>query len=531
MNKYINKISMYLCMGALVLGAASCSEPDDIISSVKYDRLFSPTDIEARVENRTGVKISWTTRNAKVDQYTIELATDESFTSIVRLETVKKSPCNISGLEGETEYFVRVKAAALDVTESKWSPIAKFTTDTENIYKPLQDGDLQATTVTLRWTPGETVEKIEVLDETGALVKTQPVSAEESAAGAAKVTDLKGETTYTFVLKRNGKTRGSIKLTTELDLGGAIKVSPDDDWYTMLKNAEPHDVFAFMPGEYVAYAIEDGGSVFKSISFSNDANLKAAKSSNKPIFKGFNLKLNEGVSLDMSNIILDGATLDATSGDEKKHEDQAIILTAAGATDHIIITGCEIKNFTKGVLYVNYASAISFVDINNNYIHDIDCSGGDGFDFRNGAANIFSFTNNSVVNVASVGKRDLFRMDANGNKIVAEGTITITNNNFENVSNDPAKRILYIRLGEKFPITFSSNVISNTNAYYTNQKTTKIAEVNNNNYFNAPYFTACEVANAQVDASGTSKDLDPKYDAEYFVTNEDLIYYRIGNYK
>lgn len=306
---------------------------------------------------------------------------------------------------------------------------------------------------------------------------------------------------------------------------GAIKVTPKDDWYTMLKSAEPHDVFVFMPGEYVAYAIEDGGPVFKSISFANDANLKAAKSSNKPIFKGFNIKLNEGVSLDMENIVLDG-----TTADEKKHDDQAIILTAAGATDHIIVTGCEIKNFAKGVLFVNYASAIDFVDINNNYIHDIDCSGGDGFDFRNGAAKIFSFTNNSVVNVGTVGKRDLFRMDANGNKIVAEGTITITNNNFENVSNDPSKRILYIRLGNKFPITICNNVISNTNAYYTNQVTTKIAEVSNNDYFNAPYFTACEVANAQVDDTKTSVSIDPKYNENYLVTDKDLISKKIGNF-
>ena len=343
MNKYINKISMYLCMGALVLGAASCSEPDDIISSVKYDRLFSPTEIGTRVRNRTDVEISWSTRNAKVDLYTIELATDESFTSIVRLETVEQSPCVMTGLEGETEYFVRVKAAALDVTESKWSPIAKFTTDTENIYKPLQDGDLQATTVTLRWTPGETVEKIEVLDETGALVKTQPVSAEESAAGAATVTELKGETTYTFVLKRNGKTRGSITLTTELDLGGAIKVTPEDNWYAMLQAAEEGAVFAFMPGEYAP--VTDEGTAVTGMTFAKSISIKAAKSSDKPILKGFNIKLNDGVSLDLTNVVLDG----------NKHSDQFIILGEAGAIDHITITGCEISNYVKGFFYINVA--------------------------------------------------------------------------------------------------------------------------------------------------------------------------------
>ena len=190
MNKYTNKISMYLCMGALVLGAASCSEPDDIITSVQYDRLFSPTEVGARVRNRTAVEISWQTRNAKVDQYTVEISTDEAFGSIAKSVTAIASPVTIAGLDGETDYFVRVKASAEGIRESKWSPSAKFTTDTENIYLPLLDGDLQATSVNLRWTPGQVVESIEVLDQSGAKVKTQAVSSSESAAGVATDRDI-----------------------------------------------------------------------------------------------------------------------------------------------------------------------------------------------------------------------------------------------------------------------------------------------------------------------------------------------------
>lgn len=512
MNKYTNKISMYLCMGALVLGAASCSEPDDIISSVKYDRLFSPTEIGTRVRNRTDVEISWSTRNAKVDQYTIELATDESFSSIARTATATVSPWTIIGLDGETEYFVRIKATAEGIAESKWSPTAKFTTDTENIYRPLLDGDIQATLVNLRWTPGETVESIEVLDQSGAKVKTQAVSSSESAAGAATVTDLKGETTYTFVLKRNGKTRGSITLTTELDLAGAIKVTTDDDWASLLKNAQADEVFAFMPGTYENAEVTN-------ITFSASVSIKAAKSTDKPVLKGFNLKLNNGASLDLLNVVLDG----------NGHGDQAIITAEDGAIDHIVISGSEIKNFVKGVLYVNTKTALRAVDITNNFIHDIECSGGDGFDMRNGAAETFIFMNNSVVNVAAVGKRDLFRMDANGNKVVAAGNIYITHNNFEKVSAS-GKRVLYIRLGDAFPITFTDNVLSNTEAFYTNQATTKIAEVSNNNYFNAPnFYTRDADGKNQIDSSAHF-ELDPKYDEYYMVANEDLIFHRIGNY-
>lgn len=512
MNKYTNKISLYLCMGALVLGAASCSEPDDIISSVKYDRLFSPTEIGTRVRNRTDVEISWSTRNAKVDQYTIELATDESFSSIARTETATLSPWLIAGLDGETEYFVRIKAAAEGIAESKWSPSAKFTTDTENIYLPLLDGDLQATSVNLRWTPGQVVESIEVLDQSGAKVKTQAVSSSESAAGVATVTDLQGETTYTFVLKRNGKTRGSINLTTELDLAGAIKVTTDDDWASLLKNAQADEVFAFMPGTYENAEVT-------SVTLPASVSIKAAKSTDKPVLKGFNIKLNNGASLDLLNIVLDG----------NGHADQAIITAEDGEIDHIVINGSEIKNFKKGVLYVNTKTAIGAVNILNSFIHDIECSGGDGFDMRNGAAGMFMFTNNSVVNVAAQGKRDLFRMDAGGNKVVPAGNIFITHNNFENVSAS-GKRVLYIRLGDTFPVSFSDNVLSNTEACYTNQATTKLSVVRNNNYFNAPnFYTKDADGKNQIDSS-EHFELDPKYDANYMVTNEDLIYHNIGNY-
>ena len=504
-------------MGALVLGAASCSDPDDIITSVQFDRLFSPTEVSARVRNRTSVEVSWTTRNAKVDQYTIELSTDEEFSSVARSVTAAASPVTIAGLDGETEYFVRVKASAEGQTESKWSPAAKFTTDTENIYKAIQDGDVQATSVTLRWTPGETVETIEVLDQDDASVKSQAVSADECAAGVATVTDLQGETTYTFVLKRNGKTRGSVTITTELDLAGAIKVTAEDDWYNMFKNAQAGDVFALMPGKYAAYEVE--GNVFSGLTLSNSVSIKAAKSADKPVLTGFNIKLEAGVSLDLLNVVLDG----------NGHADQAIICGADGETDHITISGCEIGNYSKGVIYVNTVTAIGTVDFNHNFIHDIKCEGGDGFDFRKGAAAVFTFTNNSIVNVAAEGKRDLFRMDAGGADAVPAGTITIANNNFEKVSAS-GKRVLYIRLGESFPITFKNNVLSNTEAAYSNQSTTKIEEISNNNYFNAPNFYTADADGKNIIDESAHYEIDPKYDAKYLVTDEDLVFYGIGNF-
>lgn len=524
MNKYFNKISMCLCMGALVLSAASCSEPDDIITSVQYDRLFSPTEIGARVRNRTSVEVSWSTRNAKVDLFTVEVSTDEAFGSIAKSATATASPVTIAGLDGETDYFVRVKAAAEGETESKWSPTAKFTTDTENIYLPLQDGDLQATTITLRWTPGETVETIEVLDQSGAKVKSQTVSSSENAAGVATVTELQGETAYTFVLKRNGKTRGSINLTTELDLAGAIKVTADDNWYTMLQNANEGDVFAFMPGEYIPTT--DEGTVATGITLSKSISIKAAKSTNKPVLKGFNIKLNAGVSLDLLNVIVDG----------NKHGDQFIVLGGDGNIDHILISGCEISNYVKGFLYINVAAVVNNITIDNSLIHNIECSGGDFFDSRKGGYNEFNLTNTTIYRSAK--GRDIFRYDDASSAVSATSKITVDHCTFAEVGNGGANyRFFYVRFKGN-SITFTNNVVADFNNArgFSEQASTAVPTFANNYYFNTLNLVSLADGNTQAvkffDKDGKVLANSPfknAADADYTVVNDDIAYDGIGD--
>lgn len=515
-------------MGALALSAASCSEPDDIITSVQYDRLFSPTDVNARVRNRTAVEVSWSTRNAKVDLYTIELSTDEAFGSIAKSVTAIASPVTIAGLDGETDYFVRVKASAEGIAESKWSPLAKFTTDTENIYKPQQDGDLQATSVTLRWTAGETVEKIEVLDQAGALVKTQEVSSAESAEGVATVTDLQGETTYIFVLKRNGKTRGSITLTTELDLAGAIKVTADDNWYNILQTANDGDVFAFMPGEYIP--VTDEGTTATGLTLSKSISIKAAKSSDKPVLKGFNIKLEAGVSLDLLNIVVDGKNEEG-----KAHGDQFIIYGGNGNIDHLLISGCEISNFAKGFFYINVAAVINDITIDNTVIHDIECNGGDLFDSRKGGYNKFNFTNSTIYNSAA--KRDVFRYDDASSSVTAASVINVDHCTFANVGNGGANyRFFYVRFKGN-SITFTNNIVAgfNNKRGFANDSKTNSPEFAGNYYFNTQNLLSLADGNTEkvlyFDTTGKNLAESPfaKGENDFTLVNEDVAYDKAGD--
>ena len=68
MKNYLKHIA-----GCLLLGAvASCSDAPDELTSVDYDRLFSPTELETRVRNQVDVTVSWNTVN-KATSYTVEL--------------------------------------------------------------------------------------------------------------------------------------------------------------------------------------------------------------------------------------------------------------------------------------------------------------------------------------------------------------------------------------------------------------------------------------------------------------------------
>ena len=66
MNKIFKKISMVLAIGLSFVGMTSCSDPDEPITSVEFDRLFSPTELEAKVQNTTGVKLTWFAISAKI---------------------------------------------------------------------------------------------------------------------------------------------------------------------------------------------------------------------------------------------------------------------------------------------------------------------------------------------------------------------------------------------------------------------------------------------------------------------------------
>ena len=219
-----------LMLGLATLALASCGDVADEITSIIYGRNFSPTNLEARVVNRTNVRLTWTPVEGATS-YNIEVFANDSLSfqgtpeKTITGITNAQIPYTVTGLYGQTQYSFRVQAVTegAESRNSKWSG-AYAKTESEQILFSVTDDDITATTVTLRWPAGEAADLLTL--NPGNITHT--VTAAEVAAGAATVTGLSPETTYTATLSRQGKVRGKVEFTTAIDLGGAIAVNPGE---------------------------------------------------------------------------------------------------------------------------------------------------------------------------------------------------------------------------------------------------------------------------------------------------------------
>ncbi|RZL19417.1 MAG: fibronectin type III domain-containing protein [Pedobacter sp.] len=495
MRKHTLHISIFL-LGVLI-GFSGCKKNDitEAITTLDVDRAFSPTGLTANVVNKTDIRLTWkAVNNAKT--YTIEVFETADFSG-TPVKTVKditflQLPYTVTGLGGDTQYAIRVKAVGTDVDDSKWVT-ATLKTDAEQILQAVNPVKLTANSAAINWPAGQAATTITLAP--GNI--TRAVTAAEIAAGEAIVTGLTGETLYTAKLMNGTKVRGTITFTTLLDLGGATAVSPTDDLATLITNAASGTVFALLPG---TYNINADITVGKSVS------LKGAKPSDKPIIKGAVLRVKGNAGLALRDLVIDGTG--SLNGNQTIIYDEA----SDNAYGNLVVENCEIKNYVKGLMYVNLKTLIESVTFSGNLIFNIECSGGDFIDFRNGIAKTVTFSNNTVYNSALA--RDFFRMDPNGstNFPTITSIITISNNTFNGVVNGAANRLLYVRLA-KHEIYFSKNIVANSGGILTNQASTLIVPANftQNNYFNAPTFLAgSATANAKYD-TGSATTLNPGF--------------------
>ncbi len=506
MKTFIKQITIVWSIVAIAFFAGCSDDIDPLVTSLDTDRLFSPINFSVKITNKTSATLSWTAVNG-AQNYNIEFYAngnqDYSGTPVKTISgiTYTQVPYTVSGFDGETAYSARVQAMGSDIDNSKWTSIT-FKTDAEQIFLPVAQDDIQATQVTLRWTAGEAATQIVL---TPGDIK-HDVTSEEIENGAATVTGLTGETTYTAVLMKDTKVRGTVSFTTKIDLGGAIPVYPEDDLTAMITEAVDGDVFAIFPG---TYNLQD-------ITVSASIGIKGTDPADKPILKGVILRIKAGAAITLKDLVLDGTGA--------KDNNQTVIYDADGSYGAFKMEDCEIKNYVKGTFYVNTKALIESVTIKGCIYSNIECSGGDFIDFRTGVAKKFEYTNNTAYNSALA--RDFFRMDNSSTNFSAlTSTINISNNTFNNVSIGTGNRMLYIRFVSN-EITFDKNIIANTQGYYTNQASTTIKEMKQNDYWNAPNFTGSTTANAKNDTDPSRTNLDPGFKnasaGDFTVSNETL---------
>ena len=519
----MNKIFKYSAMlfGVVgLLGLNACSDDiDPEMTELEVSRLFSPTDIEVRVLNQTTARVSWKpVRNA--ESYTVEFfenqeKSEEGIFSGTPVRTksglkLADIPYSEPGLRGETFYSVRVKAVGAALPESKWIGVG-FQTGTEQIFLALGEDDITHNSVTLRWPAGETATTITLTP--GDIV--HQLTASEIEAGEAVIEDLNSDTDYVAVMKRDGDTRGTMAFRTLVDLGGAIQVFPEDDLLTMIAEAEAGAALALMPGEYV---IDGNIPVAKTLS------ILGVYPHDRPVIKGGIIRMSGLAGLTLRNLIMDGATSD---GNQTVVYDEALP-DAYGA---VVIDGCDITNYTKGVFYASNAVLIESVTITNTVYSNILCEGGDFIDFRNGMTRHLEFTNNTIYNSAA--DRDLIRMDAGGSSSFPGEPceVVFTNNTLHNVldKEGTTRRIMYVRHAEN-QITVKNNIFSNVVGNYSRQSETNIVEFDRNNYFNSPNLTSD--AFTAYDYTTTYLSVNPGFAdpsaGDFTVSQEDVVFYNIG---
>ena len=506
-------------LGLGLLSLASCDDPMDELTSLIYDRVFSPIDFEARSITENSVKLQWV-KSEGADTYTIEIFADDSLTfegepvQTITDITEAQIPYTVSNLVYDTKYSARIMAIDADDADrnSKWHGVY-FRTAAQQIFNNIPESSISDRSVTVTWPAGEEVTRITVTDaNTGAIVINKDLTAEEIAEGKVVVNGLTPETSYTIKLYNNDKERGSKSFKTIIDLNGATTVSPDEDFGALLEAATDGQVFALYGGTYII-AGENGGAGNAQIK--KNITIKGIYPTNLPTIKG-RFQLDDGASLSLNQIILDGADNEST--------DQAFNYKTEGATyDVLDVQNCEIKNFGKGLIYLNVASTINKVTFNNCLIHNIECDGGDFFDSRKGRINETNLTNSTIY--ASATARDFIRMD-DASESMGGGTpiINIKNCTIDGVANASSKRLLYVRYVGNV-INWENNLVTNTEAMFSNQSKTSVPTFKNNIYFNTPNLKSIvEKGNLFTDDSATW-DVDPKYqdtaNGDFTVTNED----------
>lgn len=243
--KYIYGLGLSVVLSGMLF--TSCTDANDWGVDTSFDRLFGTKQSSFTVtEGAVSAEVKWDA-TVNTEYYIIEVSTDSLYddipmgaeNSIVYGEdgSIIQSPYTITGLLGETTYYLRIKSMSKD-KQSNWVylPDYKFTTDKEQILNEPSETEITDEAVSLTWEAGLEVTHITYTQD-GTLI-TYELSDEEKAAGKVTLMGLLAMTDYTFYIYNGEILRGEMEVMTsqsvmvESTMSNVAKNSATFSWDT-----------------------------------------------------------------------------------------------------------------------------------------------------------------------------------------------------------------------------------------------------------------------------------------------------------
>lgn len=229
--KSIKNILGTASMMALALSATSCTDGNDWDVDGSLSRLFGLNGDKITVETaETSATVTFSAFTSKAvsspEYYVFEVSKDSLYEGVENANIIKfgedksltSSPVVLSGLDGDSKYYMRVKAMSSTSNESKWvyyKDGSSFKTKAEQIFNNVEATDLFEDHVNLSWTPDADVTHITYANTNDAEnIQTINLTDEEKAAGKYTLAGLQPTSTYTITIYKNDVKRGQLQITT-----------------------------------------------------------------------------------------------------------------------------------------------------------------------------------------------------------------------------------------------------------------------------------------------------------------------------
>ncbi len=528
-----NNIIRYAILTVLTLGAATACVNKEFneITALSLARCLQPQDLSARVNNATGVDVTfaWDV-NKDAESYNLAVYKNEEMTEAA-LETVVESSevPYIVKLPADTKYWFKVQACSEAREASLWAVYdgsVKTFAVKDNLFPEVVARTDNS--VTLKWAQ-DLSDYAEVTHVScspvkgGASVK-QDISTTDAKAAQVTVTGLEASTEYQVVLYYLSASRGALDIWTLGAQGAAVSVSSEAELIAALNAGG--DIYLKGSGPYSVGTVKPAGNV-RLIG-------EMAADGSKPVVIG-KIEIADafpaGGSIYAEGVCFDGG---ATNSRIVEHTGGTPTVSS------IEFKNCEITNYQAGLFYGNNAGVIKIGSLifDGCDIYSILGSGGDAVDIRQTTEiDKIVFTNNTIYD----GMRTFFRIDAKDT--IKIGEIDFENNTVKAVAviNDGNNQGLFA-LKVATSLTLKKNLFLYEDGGITGEDVDKAQLIRDNSAIVVPTLTAADNYSfaagkdffkkvSAAEAGCTVLSADPCYNSKgnfFQLANEDLIGKQIG---